>query len=64
VNCSLFVLFKFSNKKIIEDMYQEFASSIPLEDFTLLYKYATENDHDALTIDFTTEKQYRFKNFQ
>ena len=61
VNCSLFVLFRFSNKKIIEDMYQEFGSSMKLEDFTMLYKYATENDHDALVIDFTTEKQYRFK---
>ena len=61
VNCSLFVLFKFSNKKVIEDIYEEVASTIPIEDFEKLYKYATENDHDALVIDFTTEKQYRFK---
>jgi hypothetical protein len=61
VNCSLFVLFKFSNKKVIEDIYQEVGSTLPFEDFEKLYKYATEKDHDALVIDFTTEKKYRFK---
>jgi hypothetical protein len=61
VNCSLFVLFKFSNKKILDDMYDEFGSSMKQEDFIKLYQFATENDHDSFVIDFTTEKQYRFK---
>ncbi len=61
VNCSLFVLFKFSNKKILDDMYDEFGSSMKQEDFEKIYQFATENEHNCLVIDFTTEKQYRFK---
>jgi hypothetical protein len=61
INCSVFVLFKFSNKKILEDLHDEVGSTITLDNFSKLYNFATESEHDALVIDFTNEKKYRFK---
>lgn len=65
-NTSLFVIYKFANKKIIlEDIYEEISSKLKPEEFLKLYEFATDNDHNALVIDLTgNDKLLTFrKNF-
>ena len=60
-NTSLFVLFKFASTKKLLDLYDEVSSTLPLEKFEKLYLHATQNDHDSLVIDFTTDKINKLK---
>lgn len=61
-NASLFVVFRFANKRVVaEDLYEEVSNTLPLEDFVAIYDYATKDDHDALVIDFSMPKAQRFK---
>lgn len=61
-NAGLFVVFRFANKKVVaNDLYEEVSNTLPLEDFEAIYDYATQDDHDALVIDFSMPKPQRFK---
>ncbi len=61
-NASLFVVFRFANKKVVaEDLYEEVSNTLPLEDFEAIYDYATQDDHNCLVIDFSMPKEHRFK---
>lgn len=64
-NTSLFILYRFANKKIVlDDLYEEVSGRLKPEEFEKIYDYATEGDHDALTMDFTGDKDNTFrKNF-
>jgi len=53
-NTSLFVLYRFANKKIIlEDLYQEVSGMLTPTQFEEVYDFATEGNHNALIMDFT-----------
>ena len=61
-NTSLFVVYRFASKKVIsEDLYEEVSNSMTLPQFEALIEYATEGDHNSLVIDFSAEKDARFK---
>lgn len=64
-NTSLFILYRFANKKIVlEDLYEEVSGRLKPDEFERVYDYATEGDHDALVMDFTGDKENTFrKNF-
>ena len=57
INCSLFVMFKFHNSKILEDLYEEVENVLTQQQFTAIYKYATDQPHGCLLIDFTGKKK-------
>lgn len=53
-NTSLYVLYRFANKKIIlEDLYQEVSGLLTPDKFEEVYDFATEGNHNALIMDFT-----------
>ena len=57
VNTSVWVVFRFSNAKLVDDMYDEMGSSLSLERFKELYAFATASgDHSCLVVDFTQPK--------
>lgn len=61
-NASLFVIFKYANKKVItEDLYEEVSNTLTLERFEEVFEHATTEDHDCLVIDFSQPKEARFK---
>ena len=60
-NASIYVLFKFANNKILDDLYEEVSSTLTFEDFVKIYVYSTIDPHDCLVIDFTCSKDCRFK---
>lgn len=61
-NTSLFVIFKYANKKVItDDLYEEVSNTLKLNEFEEVFEYATRDDHDCLVIDFTQPKEERFK---
>jgi hypothetical protein len=61
-NTSVFVIFKFGSKKIIcQDLYEEVSALVSIEDFEKLYDFATQDSHDALIIDFSTNRNDRFR---
>jgi len=65
-NTSLFILYRFANKKIVLDnVYEEVSGRLTPEQFEQMYEFATEKDHDALIMDFTgVPKELMFrKNF-
>lgn len=61
INTSVFVIFKFANKRVIEDLYEEVESTMTQKQFEDLLDHATEGEHHHLTIDFTVDKLQRFK---
>jgi hypothetical protein len=63
LNVSLFVLYKFANRKVIlEDVYEEVSGKLTPEQFEALYDYATKDDHDALVVDMTgSPKELMFR---
>lgn len=63
LNCNLFYLGKFSNKKtILEDIHQEVSSVLTENQFEALYDKAIEdNQHGALIIDLTGSKKRFYK---
>lgn len=63
LNCNLFYLGKFSNKKaILQDIHEEVSSVLTENQFENLYDKAIENNpHGALIIDLTSNKKRFFK---
>ena len=59
LNCNLFYLAKFSNKKsILNDIYEEVSSVLTENEFENLYdKAINDNPHGALIIDLTGSKK-------
>ena len=59
LNCNLFYLGKFSNKKaILTDLYEEVSSVLTENQFENVYdKAINDNPHGALIIDLTTSKK-------
>jgi len=66
LNCNLFYLGKFSNKKsILNDLYEEVSSVLTEQDFESLYDKAINgNEHGALMIDLTGNKKRFYNNLQ
>ena len=66
LNCNLFFLGKFSNKKaILEDLYQEVSSELTEKQFENLYdKSINNNSHGALIIDLTGNKKRFYNNLE
>ena len=59
LNCSVFQLASFKNKKVIlEDIYEEVSNVIGLEDFEKLYDHATNKQYGSLIIDTTNGKRF------
>jgi hypothetical protein len=59
LNCSVFQLATFKNKKmILEDIYEEISNVIGIEDFEELYDYATAKPYGSLIIDTTNGKRF------
>jgi hypothetical protein len=52
-NVSLFVLFKFADGTVTEQLYEEVSNKITEVEFKELYAYATDAPHGSLAIDFT-----------
>lgn len=66
LNTSLFILYRFCNRKMVcDDIYSEISAIMTPEEFDKVYEFATRGDHDALVIDMTgTAKDLRIrKNF-
>jgi len=62
VNTSVFVLFKYSNERIIlEDVYEEVSGKATQDEFLQYFDFATADDHGALVLDFTNLKSEVFK---
>lgn len=63
LNVSLFILYRFANKKVVlDDVYQEVSGKLTPKQFEALYDYATQDDHDALIIDMTgSSKELMFR---
>lgn len=59
LNCSVFQLAAFKNKKIIlEDIYEEVSNVINIDDFEELYDHATAKPYGSLIIDTTNGKRF------
>ena len=56
------MIFRFASKKIIvDDLYEEVSNCISIDKFEKLFEFATDGDHSALVIDFSQNKDSRFK---
>jgi hypothetical protein len=66
LNCNLFFLGKFSNKKaILTDLYEEVGSILTEKEFEKLYdKAINDNPHGALIIDLTGSKKRFYNNLE
>jgi hypothetical protein len=66
LNCNLFFLGKFSNKKaILDDLYEEVSSVLTEKQFENLYdKAINDNSHGALIIDLTGTKKRFYNNLE
>lgn len=66
LNCNLFYLGKFSNKKaILNDLYEEVSSVLTENEFESLYdKAINDNPHGALIIDLTGSKKRFYNNLE
>jgi hypothetical protein len=59
LNCSVFQLAIFKNKKmILEDIYEEISNVIGIDDFEELYDHATAKPYGSLIIDTTNGKRF------
>lgn len=59
INCSVFQLATFKNKKIIlDDIYDEVSNVIDINSFEQLYDYATAKPYGSLIIDTTNGKRF------
>lgn len=64
LNCSVFFLGKFANKKmILEDLYEEVSNVLKIEEFDELYSHATEEKYGSLIIDSTGSGKRFLKNW-
>lgn len=66
LNCNLFFLAKFSNKKaILNDLFEEVSSVLTEDQFKGLYdKAINSNEHGALIIDLTGPKKRFYNNLE
>jgi hypothetical protein len=66
LNCNLFYLGKFSNKKaILNDLYEEVSSILTEDQFSNLYNTAiNSSEHGALMIDLTGSKKRFYNNLE
>ena len=65
LNCNLFYLGKFSNKKsLINDLYEEVSSVMTEKEFEVLYDKSTSTEHGALIIDLTGSKKRFYNNLE
>jgi hypothetical protein len=60
-NTSVFFIFKFNSKKILEDLYEELGADLKEDKFLELYNYATAGDHDSFVVDYTNKKAYKYR---
>jgi hypothetical protein len=59
LNCSVFQLASFKNKKVIlEDIYEEVSNVIGIDQFEQLYDFATDKPFGSLIIDTTSGKRF------
>jgi hypothetical protein len=59
LNCSVFQLATFKNKKmILEDIYEEVSNIIDIDGFEELYDHATAKPYGSLIIDTTNGKRF------
>jgi hypothetical protein len=59
LNCSVFQLAAFKNKKVIlEDIYEEVSNVIGIDQFEELYDHATNKPYGSLIIDTTNGKRF------
>lgn len=59
LNCSVFQLAAFKNKKVIlEDIYEEVSNVIDIDQFEQLYDHATAKPYGSLIIDTTNGKRF------
>jgi hypothetical protein len=59
LNCSVFQLATFKNKKmILEDIYEEISNVIDIDGFEELYDHATAKPYGSLIIDTTNGKRF------
>ena len=59
MNCSVFQLATFKNKKVVlEDMYEEISNVLTLEEFEKLYDHATDKQYGCLFLDLTNGKRF------
>jgi hypothetical protein len=62
MNASVFVLFKFANMRVLDDLYEEISNLLTESEFVDLFKYATNDKHGSLIIDQTqADKTQRLK---
>jgi len=60
MNCSVFQLAKFGSKKVVlQDIYEEVSNVIGIDEFEMLYDFATSKKYGSLIID-TTHSEKRF----
>jgi len=59
MNCSIFQLATFKNKKIIlSDIYEEVSNVIGIDEFEMLHDHATSAKYGSLIIDTTNGKRF------
>ncbi len=59
LNCSVFQLAAFKNKKVIlEDIYEEISNVVDIDTFEKLYDHATAKPYGSLIIDTTNRKRF------
>jgi hypothetical protein len=59
LNCSVFQLAAFKNKKVIlEDIYEEVSNVIGIDQFEELYDHATAKPYGSLIIDTSNGKRF------
>jgi len=59
LNCSVFQLASFKNKKVIlEDIYEEVSNVIGIDEFEELYYHATDKPFGSLIIDTNSGKRF------
>lgn len=64
-NWTALIVFEIGNEKEVEVIYEEYAMGLKKDDWMELYKYATDDDHSFLFINFQKPKRLRMmKNFE
>jgi hypothetical protein len=65
LNCSVFFLGKFANKRmILDDLYEEVSNMLKPEEFEELYSHATNEKYGSLIIDCTGDGKRFIKNWE
>ena len=63
LNCTLYVLFRTSDLKQLNQIYEHFGGMVPKEEFMAMYDHATEAPHGFLMIDADPKNPaQRFRN--